>query len=208
VLWILGVSSSLSLCSSFPLPARTNLALLATGRNTQNHQSVGLFGAYTVEVSYEGRSCEVEVMAEENILAAMERTGAADRLGITSLPSNCRRGNCLTCTGCHADGSNKASVVQGDDGLTPYMSEKVRREGYVLTCSSTVEGDGLKLILGKNSQVWDSIYKKRFEGEEAERMRMATQARMMFLRAESDVPRWKEETEESLRNNEDDAPPL
>jgi len=125
---------------------------------------------HVVEVHYEGRRTEVVVQRDESILSALERTGAARRLAISDPPFECRRGNCLTCAGRHAEGSLTSSVRRGEDGLSPYLSKEVRGLGYVLTCSSFVVGDGVKLELGSNSDAWEAVHTKRLESSDTERV--------------------------------------
>ena len=116
--------------------------------------------SFPVELSHEGSTCEISVFAGETILAALERTGVADILAIPSVPSDCRRGNCLTCTGVHRKGSATHSVFKKDDGLAPSQSKLVKSNGFVLTCSSFVTGNGVKLELGANSNAWDRIFRE------------------------------------------------
>jgi len=157
---------------------------------------------YSVEVSYEGRSCKIKVRPYETLLAAMERAGTADRLSLPSLPSDCRRGNCLTCSGRHAEGSKEASLARGDDGLSPHMSREVQKAGYVLTCSSFVVGDGLKMQLGENDDVWKAMYQTRIEDEMTEHIGRAAKARVIRRAAESNVPKWTKQTEKVLDQTE------
>ena len=57
--------------------------------------------AVLLTVSHEGRSCQVTVHQGETVLAALERQAPHLRRHLTGLPldlpSDCRRGNCLTC---------------------------------------------------------------------------------------------------------------
>lgn len=157
---------------------------------------------HIVEVSYEGRTAEVFVRRDESILSALERSGAVRRLAISDPPFECRRGNCLTCAGRHAEGSATSNLRRGEDGLSPYLSEEVRGLGYVLTCSSYVEGDGVKLDLGSNSDAWEDVHTSRLQSPETERTGLAAQAKLMRLTAEGNVPRWVQKTEEALKITE------
>ena len=150
---------------------------------------------YSVEVSYEGCTCET-------LLAAMERTGAADRLSLPSLPYDCRRGNCLTCSGRHMEGSSEASLHRGDDGLSPHMSKAVKKAGYLLTCSSFVVGNGLKVQLGVNDRVWNDMYRFRMQDDAAVRVAREAMARVIRLVAEENITKWKKETEEILKKTD------
>lgn len=176
--------------SSFTLP-RHKVAMCSPSQKDDEE--------YAVEVSYEGRSCNVWVRPYETLLAAMERTQAADRLSVPALPSDCRRGNCLTCSGRHANGSVQASLSQGDDGLSPHMSQRVKDAGYFLTCSSFVVGDGLKVELGENDRVWHQMYQSRIEDYSA---LWPVRARGIRRSNERNVPKWKRKTEEVLKESE------
>lgn len=167
--------------------------LLSTSSDDDNREE-----QYSVQVSFEGRSCEIDVWPHETLLAAMERTGAADRLSLPSLPSDCRRGNCLTCSGRHVHGSEEESLVRGEDGLSPHMSREVQKAGYLLTCSSFVVGDGLKIELGENNDVWQAMYRTRVEDEMAEHIGRAAKARVIRRAAESNVPKWTRQTKKVL----------
>lgn len=157
---------------------------------------------YTLEVSYEGRTCETKVQKGESILSALERTGAADQLAMPSLPSDCRRGNCLTCVGTHSPGSDTEKIVQGDDGLSPYMSNEARKRGYILTCSSFVVGDGVKLQVGANQRAWDELYRGRLEEESTQLAGREAMAKVIRFHAERNVEEWAKETEQVLRKSE------
>lgn len=157
---------------------------------------------YSVEVSYEGRSTRISVRSDETLLSAMERSGAADRLSVPSLPSDCRRGNCLTCSGRHSPNSNHESLVRGEDGLSPHMSRQVKKAGYLLTCSSFVVGDGLSIELNQNNDVWNAMYQERIQDEMAQYIGRAAKARVIRRAAESNVPKWKRQTERVLANGD------
>lgn len=154
-----------------------------------------------MEVHYEGRRAEVVVRRDEPILSALERTGAVRRLSISDPPFECRRGNCLTCAGRHREGSVKSSLRRGEDGLSPHLSEEVRGLGYILTCSSYVIGDGVKLELGSNSDAWEAVHTSRLESPETERVGLEAQAKLMRLTAERNLPRWAQKTEEVLNDS-------
>ena len=156
---------------------------------------------YTMDISYEGRTCTTTIRPGESILSALERTGAADQLALPSLPSDCRRGNCLTCVGRHAADSDASQLQRGDDGLSPYMSDQAQKRGYILTCSSFVQGDGVKLHIGRNQQAWDELYKDRFEEEPTQQAGRAAMAKVIRMNAERNVEEWAQETEEILRKS-------
>lgn len=175
----------------------------------QQQQQLQALKEYTVQVSYEGRSCPVTVRSDETILAAMERSGTADQLSLPSLPQHCRRGNCLTCTSRHgSESSTEAVILSSDgDGLSPYLSEQVQRRGYVLTCSSHVVAEGVSLELGTNEFAWRDLYQTRLEQDATERQQMGREvlARAIRKRDERNLARWAAETEETLKKSGEPA---
>ena len=160
-----------------------------------------VFGAttnYQVEVSLDGRSSIISVNHGESILNALERQMSS------FIPSDCRRGNCLTCAGMHVDGSVQASLVQKENGLSPDMDAFLLTKKYVLTCSSYVVGNGIKLQLGINDKVWDVMYKDRIqEGEKVQRLCQEASARAMRKAAQANIEDWKRKTEKTLREFSD-----
>lgn len=157
---------------------------------------------YTMEISYEGKTCTTDIRQGESILSALERTGAADQLSLPALPADCRRGNCLTCVGRHAPGSDAEQLQRGEDGLSPYMSDQAKKRGYIMTCSSFVEGNGVKLEVGKNEKAWEELYKSRLEEEPTKLAGRAAMAKVIRMGAERNVEEWTEETEEVYRKSE------
>lgn len=110
----------------------------------------------------------------------------------------------MTCTAMCGASDGKSGLLRGEDGLSPEVSHLVEKSGYVLTCSSYVKADGLTLELGQNHNVWELMYKKRFESEEARFTARAAMARVIRKSAERNVERWAEETEEVLQKSSDD----
>ena len=151
---------------------------------------------------------EIDALPGESILAAMERHQVSTKLGIlTDPPSECRRGNCLTCTAAAtlklpevgADDKQSLSMfLRSDDGLTPSLSEWIARRGYVLTCSTYVLGPGVNVELGVNHDAWQDVYKNRLEGEETQRAARKALARVIRKNAERNVDEWKRGTEQVL----------
>jgi ferredoxin len=156
---------------------------------------------HTIQVSFEGRSCQVPVGLNETILAAMERAGVSRHLAIPELPSDCRRGNCLTCTGRHSDASDQSSLARCEDGLSPYISREVVKRGYLLTCSSLVVGEGLKIELGENHRAWNDMYVARLGEEAAQLAGRAAVAKTIRLSDEKNPERWAVETESALEKS-------
>lgn len=160
--------------------------------------------SYTVTVQYEGNSCDIEVRNSETILDALERAGAADTLALPEMPSDCRRGNCMTCSAKFTD-NHQSLVVRSDDGLSPEVSQQLKKSGHVLICSSYVQGDGLTLELGQNHGLWDIVYRQRFESESTRTAARAALARLLRRTAENNIEKWTREVEVMLEKsgNED-----
>jgi hypothetical protein len=74
------------------------------------------------------------------------------------------------------------------------MSREVQRAGYLLTCSSFVVGNGLKVQLGENEQVWENMYRNRLEDERAVHIGRVAKARVIRKAAESNIPKWAKQT--------------
>ncbi|CAB9519098.1 expressed unknown protein [Seminavis robusta] len=196
----LSPSSQISCSTRIKSHARSQCLLQSNNNSDQDHSSSET--TYSLEVSYEGRSYKTSIQQGESILAALERTGVADQLAMPSMPSDCRRGNCLTCVGQHDNESNTSSLQRGEDGLSPYMSTQAQQRGYILTCSSFVVGNGVKLQLGANTQAWEELYSGQLEEEESKEVGRAAMAKVIRLNAERNVEEWARETEETLRKTE------
>lgn len=151
---------------------------------------------FSFEVNDDGKVSAVEIEEDESILAAMERSGA-----IPDIPSDCRRGNCLTCAGRHASGSQQNALLRGPDGLSPQMSRELEERGHILLCSSYVTDDGLRLDLGANHRAWDEMYHQRLEDDSIRLVALQAVAKAMRLRSEANVEKWTEETEVLLEKS-------
>ena len=159
---------------------------------------------FLVEVTYEGKSCEVSISTNETILSGLERAGVMDQLAIPELPSDCRRGNCLTCVGRHTSNSQESSLQQGEDGLSPEMSRQVSKKGYVLTCSSRVVGNGVKLELGENYKAWKDIYYNRLYDESTQYVSRSAMARTIRMSDERNPELWAVKTQTAVDLGGDD----
>ena len=151
---------------------------------------------HMVEISHEGRTASVFVQPHETILMALERNRSS--MALSSLPFDCQRGNCLTCSGLIKEGSS--SIVRGDDGLAPAVGDNLRKKGFVLTCSSYVVGQGVKIELGQNDAAWTETYKTQPESGMPD-MGNAAAAKALRLAAEKDVPKWARDTEKTLKES-------
>ena len=122
-----------------------------------------------------------------------------DQLSLPSLPHECRRGNCLTCSGKHLDQTTRHHVQMIDDGLSPSMHRNICERGLVLTCSSYVVGDGVHLELGVCDDAWREVYgQSGVDGDDAERIRADAVAKAMRLADENNLNRWALKTERML----------
>ena len=173
---------------------RKSLRILTASASQSSTSQEG----HIVKVSYEGNSCDVFINANETILSGLERSSVRQKLGLNELPSDCRRGNCLTCTGRHINQSQTSNLHRLDDGLAPYISNQVEKAGYVLTCSSLVTGDGVELELGENHRAWEDIYYNRILNEETQLTGRAAMAKTIRLYDENHYDTWEKETKHTL----------
>mmetsp|Transcript_29656 Transcript_29656/g.45353 ORF Transcript_29656/g.45353 Transcript_29656/m.45353 type:complete len:266 (+) Transcript_29656:117-914(+) len=162
-------------------------------------QSLSQSLSYTVEVIHQNMKTTVNVSPDETILQALERSNVHDTLALPSLPNDCRRGNCLTCSGRHTPESQVHNVEIGEEehGLSPSMKNTVEKKGVVLTCCSHVTGDGVQLELGVNDEVWRSVYASG-DDKEGERIRTDAVAKTMRLNDERNLKKWAKKTERML----------
>jgi len=163
---------------------------------------------YTVTLHYENSSCDILARSDETILTALERNQPTlEGLGLPNsmIPSDCRRGNCLTCTGTHASVGSRlgTAVVCDGDGLSPHISRTIREKGYVLTCSTRVIGEGLQLNLGQNHRVWKDIYQDRLEEEPTQGEKWEAMAKAKRRSDERNQAQWKEAMGELLSSKEE-----
>ena len=171
--------------------------------------SSSLPAEHTVTLHYEDSSCDILARTDETILSALERNQPyLESLGLPNsmIPSDCRRGNCLTCTGTHASASSQlasvSAVVCDGDGLSPHISRTIREKGYILTCSTRVVGEGLQLNLGQNHRVWKDIYQDRLVEEPTQTEKWAAMARAKRQSDERNQVQWKKQTGELLSSAE------
>ena len=196
---------------------RNSLDDNSAGQHDENEQSTPSDGAVasataaiapTLTVSYGGQSCEITVLPEETILAALERQSQHLKSHLTALPempSDCRRGNCLTCAAsCSSQEQQLTAHITVRDGLSPVMSKLVADKGFVLTCCSYLtQSSGLQLQLGTNHQLWMDVYASpgRFTTHDAQLAARTAMARVIRKSAERNVEQWALETERVLRTD-------
>jgi hypothetical protein len=82
------------------------------------------------------------------------------------------------------------------------MSKAVKKAGYILTCSSFVVGDGVKVQLGEHNRAWNDMYRLRMSDEAAVHVGREAMARVVRRAAEANVPKWKRETEQVLKQTD------
>jgi hypothetical protein len=82
------------------------------------------------------------------------------------------------------------------------MSKAVKKAGYVLTCSSFVVGDGVKVQLGEHNHAWNAMYRLRMSDDAAVRVGREAMARVIRRSAEANVSKWKRETEQVLKQTD------
>lgn len=189
--------------------------------------------SYTVTVIYQNRTCQIQVEHHETILSALERqlmSTLRKNLDINELPSECRRGNCMTCAArfVHIDETKSGESTQNDkqrwtlddspitttqkgsqlvrneDGLTPYVSKMLRNSKFFLTCSSQVQDHGLIIEIGQNHHLWNLVYQKRFDSEKTKVAAFSSMARAIRKTSEKSLERWLHRTEQMLLFSEYD----
>ena len=167
---------------------------------------------FSVHVSYDERSAQksqrgygeptsidISIEEGETILSALERAsspGVGKLTGNIFPPaSDCRRGNCMTCSARHDNDSEVSRVESLSNGLSPHVAQQIADQGYILTCSSTITGPGVSLKLGQNNHLWDYVYRQRLESQSTQTTAHAAMAKAIRLSAERNVGEWKEQTE-------------
>jgi hypothetical protein len=113
----------------------------------------------------------------------------AEKAGLRP-PSECRRGNCLSCTAKLAPGSSANLVT--DEGT--FLCAEAVEQGYVLLCSSYATGPGLVLELEKMSEACQVQYYDRFTTPKAENLRASASAQAVTGWAVRNPAEWKEAT--------------
>jgi len=198
-----------------PAPTRAPPSLIPTSMSSADNNDE----SSVITVSFEGQSCTVTVQPGETILSALERQSQHLRRhlhGLPEMPSDCRRGNCLTCAASlvvDEDNENERATnptntrpgwVQQKDGLSPSMSKLVASKGYVLTCSSFVEQSGLQLELGENHNLWQEVYASpgRFTTDQAQLAARSAMAKVIRKYDERNLDQWAKETERALKQHD------
>jgi len=175
-----------------PISIRTHTTKLYHANNPQSTSTSN--STFAMKVTHQNKTATLQINENESILQALERSKIHDQLALPSLPHECRRGNCLTCSGRLLLGSNQVQIR--NDGLAPTMQKTIQEKGVVPTCTSFVTGDGVHLELGVCDDVWRDIWDVK--DEEGERIRNDAVARTMRLSDEKNLDKWVEKTEKML----------
>lgn len=154
---------------------------------------------FTIKVTHQNKTMTIPISPDEPILQALEKQDLQDKLSLHSLPQDCRRGNCLTCSGRILSGNPK-DILMDDDGLTPSMSDRISKKNLVLTCSSYVKSDGIHLELGVCDDAWRELWggSQPWVDEEGEIIRNDAVARAIRMNDEKSLNRWVLKTEKML----------
>ena len=163
---------------------------------------------YSVQILHQGHSATLMVNKNESILAALERQSTSGSstgqvaLGMSNIPHECRRGNCMTCAARVVEGGPDNVKANVDNGLAPTVLKTLESEGYLLACSTFVSGEGLVIELDQNEQAWDLVYRQRpYIDPTSARLGLQAQARVKRRLDEIDLSGWKKRTEESLKDS-------
>jgi ferredoxin len=187
--------------------AETNDMSIIKEQQLKSHDET----AYPVQIHHQGHTATIHVRENEPILQALERQASStgkssiNSLGLSSIPHECRRGNCLTCASRLLPeddfGLNNSNVQANvNNGLAPSISRDLTRNGYILTCCSYITGPGISLEIEQNEQVWERVYKSRFDN--IHEIGMEVRARQMRKADERNVGKWKKSMEKLFGNSD------
>ena len=181
------------------------LESFATSKTTRTISQQGEI-TYPVEIHHQGHTATIHVRANEPILQALERQSSSSKsssLGLSAIPHECRRGNCLTCASRLLTEESRNNIKANvNNGLSPTMSRDLTKSGFILTCCSYITGPGVTLEIEQNEEIWDKVYRKRFDN--VEQLGMEVRARAQRRLDEKNVGRWKERMEKLFDSTNDD----
>mmetsp|Transcript_24439 Transcript_24439/g.55100 ORF Transcript_24439/g.55100 Transcript_24439/m.55100 type:complete len:173 (+) Transcript_24439:223-741(+) len=132
-----------------------------------------------------------QAWSNEPLLNLFERAGLRP-------PSECRRGNCLSCTAKLAPGSTNNFATDQDS----FLCDEARAAGFVLMCCSYPTGPGLLLELEKSDEVLRVQFNDRYGAHEEG---VKASAKTITDWAKNNPREWKRATEELLMSSEDDS---
>ena len=155
---------------------------------------------FNIKITHQNKTATIPIRSDEPILQALERHNLQDTLSLPSLPQDCRRGNCLTCSGRLLCGDLSQDIKLVNDGLSPSMSQKIQKQNIVLTCSSYVKTEGVHLEIGICDDAWREVYgsSNPWEDAEGERIKTDAVAKAMRVKDEKSLNRWALRTEKSF----------
>lgn len=182
--------------------------------------ATGIDQEYPVKIQHQGHSATIFVHENEPILQALERQSAfstncapvtvgaekdsgrdssdeSSALALSSIPHECRRGSCLTCSSRIVQSHSQNILANVDSGLSPSVASALTESGFILTCCSYVTGPGVVLELDQNDTVWDMVYRKRPSDEDSKKAALEGQARLLRRVNEDNVGEWKSRMEEN-----------
>ncbi|KAL7478381.1 hypothetical protein ACHAW6_004148 [Cyclotella cf. meneghiniana] len=153
---------------------------------------------YPLQITHQGLTKIIHVEENESILQALERQslGCTSSLGLSNIPHDCRRGNCLTCASRLISAEHSAQTnlrANVNNGLSPALSSDLRKNGFVLTCCSYITGPGVSLELEQNYELWDMVYRSRHS--DVEQIGMEARARLLRRVDEENIGKWKKRME-------------
>ncbi|KAL3797749.1 hypothetical protein HJC23_000294 [Cyclotella cryptica] len=154
--------------------------------------------SYPLQISHQGLTMIIHVEENESILQALERQSLASTpsLGLSNIPHDCRRGNCLTCASRlnAVEPSTQTNLRPNvNNGLSPAVASDLTKNGFVLTCCSYITGPGVSLELEQNDQLWDMVYRSRHN--DVGQIGMEAQARLLRRVDEENIGKWKKRME-------------
>lgn len=104
---------------------------------------------YNVDIALYGKQYTIPVDENQTFLEGIEEFGL-------EVPYSCRAGVCITCA---------AKVVSGDVDLgEAAITDDLKQEGYVLTCSGFPLSEGIKLEMNQFEDAYDKQYGQYEEG--------------------------------------------
>lgn len=189
--------------ANHPSIDNTNASLRAVVSNSRPEDDTI---AYPVTVRHQGHVATIHVRENEPILHALERQSITTSLGLSNIPHQCRRGNCLTCAAHltsseeeeedEEESTNYNNNIQANvnTGLTPSIDRELTSNNYILTCCSYITGPGITLELEQNEIVWDRVYRERVV-ENMGVLGMEMRAKQKRGVDERDVGRWRKRME-------------
>jgi len=182
--------------------------------------ATGIIQEYPVKIQHQGHSATIFVHNNEPILQALERqstfstscsrkdvdkgedpSDASSSLALSSIPHECRRGNCLTCSSRIVQSNSQNILANVDSGLSPTVASAFTESGFILTCCSYVTGPGVVLELDQNDIAWDFVYRKYPSDEESKEAALAGQARLLRRTDEQNVEDWKNRMKDTWETN-------